>query len=113
LVEQFKPIVWMGDARNRVRAFSMLARQEVGFQLDRVQHGLEPRDYRYIPSVGPGVTEVRVHAANEYRVFYVARLKPAIYVLHVFVKKTRRTSAADVALAKKRYRELLREEDAE
>lgn len=51
-----------------------------------------------------------MQAGNEYRVFYVAKFREAIYVLHAFVKKTRRTCAADIALSRKRYRELIQEE---
>ena len=40
---------------------------------------------------------------------YVARLEEAIYVLHCFQKKTQRTSKADLDLASRRYRELMRE----
>jgi phage-related protein len=44
---------------------------------------------------------------GEYRVFYVAKFEDAVYVLHVFAKKTRKASPLDVQLGKKRYRELL------
>ena len=60
-----------------------------------------------MPLVGPGVVEIRVHAENEYRVFYLAKFEEAIYVLHVFAKKTQKASSLDVELGKKRYRELL------
>lgn len=62
-------------------------------------------------SVGPGVVEIRVHAGGEYRVFYIARFKTAVYVLHTFLKKARKTPPREIALGKKRYRSLLREED--
>ena len=54
-----------------------------------------------------GVTEIRIHADGEYRVFHVAKFEDAIYVLNVFAKKTRKASSLDVELGKKRYRELL------
>jgi len=37
----------------------------------------------------------------------VAKFEEAVYVLHVFAKKTRKAPPLDVELAKKRYRELL------
>jgi phage-related protein len=64
-------------------------------------------DWKPIPIVGAGVVEIRVHAKGEYRVFYVAKFDDAVYVLHVFAKKTRKTSSIDLALGKIRYRELL------
>jgi phage-related protein len=60
-----------------------------------------------MPLVGAGVTEIRVHADGEYRVFYVARFEDAVYVLHVFAKKTRKASSLDVELGRKRYCELV------
>jgi phage-related protein len=51
--------------------------------------------------------EIRVHADGEHRVFYVAKFDEAVYVLHAFAKKTRKTSPLDIELGKKRYRDLL------
>jgi phage-related protein len=59
-------------------------------------------------SVGPGVIELRVHAGAAFRVLYVARYEEAVYVLHAFEKRTRKTSEVDVALARKRLRDLIR-----
>ena len=64
-------------------------------------------DWKPIPVVGAGVIEIRVHAEGEYRMFYVAKFEDAIYVLHVFAKKTQKTSSLDIELGRKRYRELL------
>ena len=64
-------------------------------------------DWRPTPIVGVGVIEIRVHAEGEYRVFYVAKFEDAVYVLHVFAKKTRKASSLDIELGKRRYRELL------
>jgi len=105
-----KPVVWIGNSRERVRTFPKPAREVIGFQLDRVQRGLEPRDWRPMPAVGPGAVEIRVHFGGAYRVFYAAKFTTAVYVLHAFVKKTRKTQAADIALGRRRYQELLRKE---
>jgi len=60
--------------------------------------------------VGRGTKEIRIRdEAGAFRVLYLARLADAVYVLHCFQKKTERTSKADVELAAKRYRELLKE----
>ena len=102
-----KPIEWLGDSRDRLRRFPRAARREVGYQLSLIQAGRSAIDWKPIPLVGAGVIEIRVHAEGEYRVFYVAKFGDAVYVLHVFAKKTRKTSSLDVELGKKRYRELL------
>lgn len=61
-----------------------------------------------MPSIGPGVKEIRVHAENEYRVLYMAKFDEAVYVLHAFVKKKQQTARQDVELASNRYRALVR-----
>ena len=102
-----KPIQWLGDSRDRLRRFPEAARREIGYQLSLVQAGRSATDWKPIPLVGSGVIEIRVHAEGEYRVFYVAKFEDAVYVLHVFARKTRKASSLDVELGNKRYRELL------
>jgi phage-related protein len=109
--QALKPIVWMGDSLDVIRGFSMAGRQRAGFELGRVQAGQEPTDWKPMPTVGPGVREVRVHAENEYRVLYVASFRRCVYVLHAFAKKSGRTSKADLETGKNRLRHVvLREE---
>ena len=61
-------------------------------------------------TVGQGVREVRIRdASGAFRIIYIAKLADAIYVLHCFQKKTEKTSKADLDLAAKRYRDLLKE----
>jgi len=105
-----KPIEWLGDSLERVRFFPKPVRQQVGFELEMVQCGLDPADWKPMSSVGSGVREIRVHAEGEHRLFYVAKFQHAIYVLHAFTKRTRKTPRAAIDLAKARYREALRME---
>ena len=60
-----------------------------------------------MPTVGMGVKEIRVHTAAEHRIFYVAKFSEAIYVLHVFEKRTGKTRQADIELGRQRFREAL------
>lgn len=60
-------------------------------------------------AVGPGVREIRVHTALEHRVLYVAKFGEAIYVLHAFEKRSRKTAKRDVDLGTQRYQELIRQ----
>ena len=101
-----KALVWVGSARRDVRAFPALARRLVGFQLRRVQQGLDPDDWKPMPTVGSGVREIRIHIAGAHRVFYVAARPEAIYVLHAFEKKTQKTTAADLKIGRDRFRAL-------
>ena len=57
--------------------------------------------------IAAGVVEIRVRVAGAYRLMYVAKFPEAVYVLHAFQKKTRKTALADLELAKDRYREVL------
>ncbi len=107
MVENAKPIQWLGDSRERLRRFPQEARREIGYQLSLIQAGRSAVDWKPIPIVGAGVIEIRVHAEGEYRVFYVAKFEDAVYVLHVFAKKTRKAPSLDVELGRKRYRELV------
>ena len=60
-----------------------------------------------MPTIGPGVREIRIHTAAEHRVCYVAKFGEVIYVLHAFEKRTRKTSQHNVELARKRYQALV------
>jgi phage-related protein len=104
-----KPLIWLGTARDDLRAFPVDARQVAGFQLWRVQRGLEPNDWKPMPVVGLSVREVRVRTGLEHRVLYLAKFAEAVYVLHAFQKRSQRTPKQDLELAKQRLRELLKQ----
>lgn len=105
-----KPVVFVGGALSELRAFSQGARRMMGFQLDKVQQGFEPSDWKPMVSIGQGVREIRIRdESGAFRAIYVARFEEAVYVLHCFQKKTEKTSRTDIDLAAKRYRELLKE----
>ena len=97
-----RPLIWVGASLDRLRTFPAEPRQQAGYQLYRVQLGLEPSDWKPMASVGPGVVEIRIHEQGEYRVLYVARFAEAVYVLHAFSKKTQKTRQADLDLARRR-----------
>ncbi|HSW70527.1 MAG TPA: type II toxin-antitoxin system RelE/ParE family toxin, partial [Gammaproteobacteria bacterium] len=102
-----KRIVWLGSTHRTVREYPTNARREIGYNLDRVQRGLDPCDWKPMVNVGNGVKEIRIHEENEYRVLYVAKFEEAIYVLHSFVKKTQQTAKKDIDIIRKRYAEIL------
>ena len=60
-------------------------------------------------SIGLGVFEIRVHLDGAFRVIYVAKFSEAVYVLHAFQKKARKTPKSEIELARKRYRAMLNE----
>ena len=104
-----KPVRFLGDSLKRLRALAEGAGYDVGYQVWRVQLGQPAEDFRPMPTIGPGVDEIRVRdVTGAYRVIYTARFADAVYVLHVFRKTTRATPRADIELAAQRFRVLVR-----
>lgn len=100
-----KPVCFLGSARDDLAAFPESARRETGYALFLVQAGREPKDFKPLPSVGAGAYELRVReASGAFRVIYVAKFEEAVYVLHAFQKKTRKTRQEDIGLAVARYK---------
>lgn len=100
-----KEIRWVGSSYQDLLAFPKDARKEVGFQLGKVQAGLEPADWKPFNDVGAGVKEIRIkETSGIYRVMYVAKFEEAVYVLHCFAKKTQVTRKHDQTIAEVRYR---------
>ncbi|MBC8845414.1 type II toxin-antitoxin system RelE/ParE family toxin, partial [Escherichia coli] len=66
----------------------MPARREAGHQIDQIQRGLPPDDWKPMRTIGVGVREIRVRdASGAFRIVYVATFADAIYVLHCFRKQ--------------------------
>ena len=102
-----KTLKFLGDSLKCLRQFPEDARNDAGYQLDKVQRGEQPVDFKPMPLIGNGVEELRVwDDSGTYRVVYAARLADAVYVLHAFQKKTQATSKRDMELARKRYSEI-------
>ena len=96
----------MGE-RGSCSNFPRTSAKTPGYQLDWVQRGAPPDDFKPMPTIGKGVEEIRVwDDAGTYRVICTARLADAVYVLHAFQKKTQTTSRRDIDLARTRYAEL-------
>lgn len=105
-----KQIEFCGSALNDLRDFPISVRRVAGYQLDQVQHGGDPDDWKPMNTVGQGVREIRIRdESGAFRVIYIAKFADAVYVLHCFHKKTQKTSKADLDLAAKRYRDLVKE----
>lgn len=102
-----KPLLWIGSSRYDLKEFPPDARRTAGFQLRRVQSGLRPNDWKAMPSLGPGVEEIRIHTRLDHRVIYVAKFTVGIYVLHAFKKRTAKTRKRALQLARDRFRALV------
>jgi len=105
-----KDVRFVDSSLDDLKNFPAGARREAGFELRNVQSGLQPSDWKPMSTGGSGAGEIRIKdEAGIYRVIYVAKFEEAVFVLHAFEKKTRRTSKADIALARARYKALAEE----
>ncbi|MHB1565026.1 MAG: type II toxin-antitoxin system RelE/ParE family toxin [Leptospirillum sp.] len=109
-----KEIRWVGSAYDDLLAFPDEPRRSAGFQLGKVQVGLDPDDWRPFDDVGTGTREIRIRETSGiYRVMYIAKFLEAVYVLHCFQKKTQSTSKQDKIIAEVRYRAVINERKAQ
>jgi phage-related protein len=105
-----KRLEFRGGALDDLRAFPRSARREAGHQLDLVQQGQDPDDWKPMSGIGRSVREIRIRdQAGAFRVIYVASFAEAVFVLHCFQKKSQKTRREDLALAQHRYKELVKE----
>jgi phage-related protein len=104
-----KTICFLGNSLDCLRDFPEGAKHDAGYQLDKVQRGEQPDDFKPMPIIGRGVEEIRIWIdRSTYRVIYTARLADAVYVLHAFQKTTQSTARRHVDLAKERFSQLTR-----
>ena len=103
-------MIFHPHARDVIRRFPKEVRDRLGRNLFRLQMGEQlgmPRS-RPMPMMAAGVSELRVQGEDgAYRVFYYAATSRGILILHAFVKKTQRTPAREIQLARKHLKELL------
>jgi phage-related protein len=103
IIPSMKKLRFVGSSLDDLKNFPAEARRDAGFELDAVQRGLMPTDFRPMLNVGSGAYEIRLHVLGEWRVIYVAKMSDAVYVLHAFQKKTQKTRREDIELAARRY----------
>ena len=109
-MEKEKPIYWVGSSLKDLLVLPDEVKREAGYQLHRVQNGLEPENWKPFQEVGSGVKEIRIYdQGGAFRVMYVAKFAEKIYVLHAFQKKTQKTNQDDINIAKTRYKSIVNE----
>jgi len=59
-----KDLYFAGTSLDELRDFPVDAKRKAGFQLDRVQHGLEPEDWKPMKAIAAGVREIRIRASG-------------------------------------------------
>lgn len=102
-----RKVIFLGDSLKVIKNFPEAVRREAGYQIDNVQNGIAPNDWKPMTTIGVGVKEIRINEDNnKFRVIYVAKINDFVHVLHAFNKKTQKTSIKDLALAIKRFKEI-------
>ena len=100
-------IEWHGDTLNVLKGFSDTVKYRIGTQILNLQRGLDPDNWKPMGSIGAGVREIRVLGDDgQYRVIYYTQRENMIDILHIFKKKTQKTSKQDIEKAKSRFKKL-------
>ncbi len=102
-----KPVRWMGTSLRELRAFPREVRTDIGQALYVAQEGeTDPAAKPLKGFGGASVLEiVSSGRGNAWRAVYTVRFPDAVYVLHVFQKKSTRgiaTPAREIGLIKQR-----------
>jgi len=89
----------MGSSREELRNFPREARREIGYQLEHVQEGVDPNDWKPMSTVGPGVREIRVRESSGiFRCIYLATWPEGIYGLALLPKEDQEDKPAGFGL---------------
>ena len=104
-----RPLVWIASSRRDMRAMPRDVRRSFGVALYAVQMGLTPPIAKVLKGFGgAGVLElIEDDAGGTFRAAYTVRYATAVYVLHVFQKKSRRgiaTPQRDIELIEERLK---------
>lgn len=104
-----REIYWCGSSLDDLRAFPKPAKVAIGFEIDRLERGLMPSNFKPLKELAKGVSsvyEIRTSEdGNIYRVAYVAKFGDDLVILHCWNKKTQKLAESDKKLIVKRYRE--------
>lgn len=105
-----KEIAFLGSSLNDLKEFPDKPKSRLGYNLRKVQDGLEPDDWRTVPGLGKGITgvyELRERTEEGfYRVVYIANKGDCVYVLHAFKKKTNSIEQKDIKTIQERYKQI-------
>ena len=104
-----KPLEWIGSSYKDLLALPDDVRRHFGFALSLAQVGDKHDDAKVLKGFGgAGVLEVvEDDAGGTYRAVYTVRFREAVFVLHVFQKKSKRgiaTPKADMDIIRARLK---------
>jgi phage-related protein len=85
----------MGSSKGDLIAFPDEVRREIGYQLEHVQEGIDPDDWKPMPTVGAGVREIRVRElSGAFRCIHLGRAARGNLRLALFPKEDPENSSA-------------------
>jgi len=104
-----KPLFWIGSSHSDLKELPDEVRRVMGYALDYAQRGGKSPDAKPLQGFGSaGVLEiVEDYDGDAYRTVYTVRFAGAVYVLHVFQKKSRKgiaTPKQEIDLVKTRLK---------
>lgn len=87
-----KPLIWIGSSKKDLLKLSVSVRRMIGHSLNLAQQGKDDTDSFIMKGFGGGgVREIiKDDESGTYRAVYLVKFKEAIYVLHVFQKKSKK-----------------------
>ncbi len=105
-----KAIIFLEDSLKQIKSFPDAVIDIIGHELNEIQEGRTPGNWKPINTVGLGVREMRISLdGNAYRTLYIAKFDESIYVLHAFQKKSRKTPVKEIEIARRRLQKLTRD----
>jgi phage-related protein len=109
MVTPLKPLHWIASSLDDLRELPGDVQDTFGYALQRAQEGARHGNTKPLKGfAGAGVLEiVDNHEGNTYRAVYTVKFALAIYVLHVFQKKSKKgiaTPKSDLDLVRKRLK---------
>lgn len=103
-----KPAAFLASSQGDIAQVPKFARSKAGKDIQELQHGRMPPDWKPMHSVGAGVGEIRILGTRSFRVLIIARFHEPIYILHDFEKRSRKTPVRDIELGRAWFRALIR-----
>ena len=114
MTDTIRPVIWIGSSLRDLRGLPQEVRRDIGHALYTAQQGATDPAAKPLKGFGGArVMEiVERDRSGSYRAVYTAQFADAIYVLHVFQKKSKRgiaTPKQDIDLIRRRLAEAERD----
>jgi phage-related protein len=110
-----KPLFWIRSSAKDLARFPAEVQEHIGYALSAAQFGGKHPAAKPWKGDGAGVLEiVEDHRGDTYRAVYTVRFEEAVYVLHVFQKKSKQgiaTTQLDSELISRRLKDAIKDHE--